>query len=78
MNPVQLGAERGFLIVDQLSKASTMKVILTKHLCRLVLKMSLRETKLCLAAEIARWLLVVILFCGAWIALVYAYRFTFG
>ena len=55
-----------------------MKVILTKHLCRLVLKVSLRETKLCLAAEIARWLLVVILFCGAWIALVYAYRFTFG
>lgn len=55
-----------------------MKVILTKHLCRLVLKMSLRETKLCLAAEIAGWLLVVILFCCAWISVVYAYRFTVG
>nr|DAX85077.1 MAG TPA: hypothetical protein [Caudoviricetes sp.] len=41
-------------------------------------KKSIREIKPCLAAEIVRWLLVVILFCGAWIALVYAYRFTFG
>lgn len=55
-----------------------MKVILTKHLCKLVLKMSLRETKLCTAAEIARWLLVVILFCCAWISLVFAVRYTLG
>lgn len=55
-----------------------MKVILTKHLCKLALKMSLRETKLCMAAEIARWLLVVILSCVAWVSVVYAFRFTFG
>lgn len=55
-----------------------MKVILSKHICRLVLKMSLRETKLCRAAEIARWLLVVILSAIAWVSVVYAFRFTFG
>ncbi len=37
MNPVQLVAERGFLIVDQIDKASTMKLILSKQTRRFVM-----------------------------------------
>lgn len=54
-----------------------MKVIISKYLCKLVLKMSLRETKLCPAAEVVRWAFAIILASCAWIAVVYAYRFTF-
>lgn len=54
-----------------------MKVILAKHICRLVLKMSLRETKLSLAGELLRWIVVGIAATAWWIMLVYAYRFTF-
>ena len=54
-----------------------MKVILAKHICRLVLKMSLRETKLSLAGERLCWSVVGIGATAWWIMLVYAYRFTF-
>lgn len=55
-----------------------MRIILAKHICRLVWKMSQEKTKLCLPAEIIRWLFVGMVFVVLWVMVVFAYRFTFG
>ncbi|WP_302945001.1 hypothetical protein [Turicimonas muris] len=40
--------------------------------------MSLKETELCLAVQILRWILVGMASVGFWPMVVYVYRYTFG
>lgn len=54
------------------------RIILTKHICKLVWKMSQENSKLCLAAEIVRWIFVGMAAVVLWLLVVFAYRFTMG